>query len=450
MSNKEENRKQNCGSEQQRVGCALGGIYTALAINNVLPVLHSGPGCQLQSGTVLAKLNGGQNAYPYQETIIPCTDFSEADVIFGGSERFRKVIASSMKYYKTDLIVAVDGCTAEIVGDDIKEVAESFEGSDVPVIYATLPGFKGNNLYGHSQVLKAIIDQFLDGPVEKVEKQVNVWGIVPFYDATWQGTLVGIEKLLKDLGFKPNIIYGRNKGIEEVKKIPQAEWNLLLSPWLDLDIVKKLEKKYQTPFLHFDHVPSGPTETTKLIRAIAEFADLDKEFVEDYIRDGEEEYYYYISRQLASINEGINLPKTFSLIGSAAAAVSTVRFMVNDLGFVPKKVYIVENVPEKHEEAVRNALYDLELEDKDFELVFTDDGGLPAAELLQEETPGEVILGSTWDEVLARDLNATFFPISVPIGPGLIGRKSYFGYTGGVDFFVDFYTRLLEGGRTSI
>lgn len=33
-------------SEQQRVACALGGIYTALAIDKVLPVLHCGPGCQ--------------------------------------------------------------------------------------------------------------------------------------------------------------------------------------------------------------------------------------------------------------------------------------------------------------------------------------------------------------------------------------------------------------------
>ena len=132
--------KSNC-TEQQRVTCALGGIYTALAINKVLPVLHCGPGCQQQAGTVLGRANGGQNAYPYQETVIPCSDFCETDVVFGGTNKLKKLIEKSLEYFDAELLIAVSGCTAEIIGDDIEEVVSNFENQDVPVLSAQLPGF---------------------------------------------------------------------------------------------------------------------------------------------------------------------------------------------------------------------------------------------------------------------------------------------------------------------
>lgn len=180
-------------SEQQRTACALGGIYTALAIDNVLPVLHCGPGCQSQASSILGGCNGGQNAYSYQESIIPCTDFGESDVIFGGKQRLKKIIQGALENYKADMIIAVGGCTASIIGDDMEEVASYFSESRVPVLHAEIPGFKGNNLYGHSEILKSIIDQYLE-PSSIINKgQVNVWGIVPYYDTMWNGILEEIE-----------------------------------------------------------------------------------------------------------------------------------------------------------------------------------------------------------------------------------------------------------------
>ena len=252
-------------TEQQRVTCALGGIYTALAIEKVLPVLHCGPGCEQQAGTVLGRANGGQNSYPLQDTVIPCSDFCETDVVFGGTEKLRKLIDKSIDYFDSDLLIAVSGCTSEIIGDDIEEVANTFEDREVPVLHAKLPGFKGGNTYGHTQILKAIIEQYLK-PTGKVNpKQVNIWGIVPFYDPFWLGTLEKIEKLLVEIGLEPNIIYGRNKGIKDVDKIPSAGFNILLSPWIDLEIVQELEEKYNTPYLHFPNLPIGPTEDRKSV-----------------------------------------------------------------------------------------------------------------------------------------------------------------------------------------
>lgn len=439
--------------EQSRVACALGGVYTALAIDRVLPVMHCGPGCLAQAAGFLGSINGGQSPVPFEESTVPCTDFCNTDVVFGGAEHLRQVVGKALEYYDADLIIAVDGCTAEIVGDDISEVAESFEGSRIPVIYTKLPGFGGNNLWGHTQILKAIIEQYLPGGKPDPEKvnprQVNVFGIVPFFDTFWQGTLERLETLLTAIGLEPNIIYGRGHGIRNVNKIPYAGFNLVLSPWIDLEIAELLESRYGTPYLQFDNVPVGPTETTKFIRKLTEYAHLDAVNAEKYIRESEDRYYYYISRQEPFVYSCEYVPKDFYFIGSASAAVSVTRYMVNDVGAVPNRIYITDNVPKERQEAIRKSLYDVEIEDKDYEIVFTEDGGLAAADLRKEHAYRSVIFGSNWDLFTAKEIEAAFMPVCAPIGKTLVGRKNYFGYDGGVDFFADYYSEVITNPQVA-
>ncbi|MPM48671.1 Light-independent protochlorophyllide reductase subunit B [bioreactor metagenome] len=437
--------------EQQRVGCAIGGIYTALAIDRVMPILHSGPGCQDNAGRVVAGVNGGQSMGPISESIIPCTDFCEADVIFGGEGKLKKLIEKSIEYLDSDLFLVVDGCTAEIVGDDIEDVTRSFQGGSVPVIYSRLPGFKGNNLWGHSQVLQSIIEQYLTPSSKRTPRLVNVWGIVPYYDTMWAATLEKVAALLRELGLEPNIIYGQGSGVARLSRIPEAEFNLLLSPWVDLDVVQLLREKFGIPYFHYPVVPIGPTETTRFIRALADYAGLDKENAEAVIAREEERYYYYIQRHLRWLYACKALPKEFYINSSASAALALTRYLVNDLGLLPVKIYIVDNVPDQHQAQVREYFQDLELEIKDFEVVFTSDGGLMGAELKDKALVNPVsILGTAWDQLLATKRKITFVSVSAPYGDTLVGNKTYFGYDGAISLFADFYSDMVTKGTGSV
>lgn len=433
-------------SEQQRIACALGGIYTALAIDKVLPVLHCGPGCQQQAGAILARINGGQNAFPYQETILPCTAFTDNDVIFGGTKRLKETIGHALQAYKSDMIIAVSGCISEIIGDDMEMVAKSFQDSSIPVLYAEAAGIRGNNLHGHTNILKAIISQYLE-PVRQVNpRQVNVWGIIPYYDTFWMGILEELEQTLLAVGLKPNILYGHGKGLEEVRKIPAAEFNLLISPWVDLEIVQELEERFHTPFLHYPSLPIGPTETGRFLRELAAYASLDQSVVEAYIQKNEDRYYSYINRSIAWIYGCRVLPKRFFLNSSASAGLAVHRYLVNDLGLLPDKIYIAENVPKSHQKRVAGYFRDVEL-DEPIDIAFTDDGGLAAEELQKRELSGNpILLGSSWDDALAQNLKMPFIPISPPFGDVVVGPKHYFGYNGGLNLFADFHTTVANMG----
>ena len=114
--------------DKQRYKCALGAMQTVQAIDRVLPVLHSGPGCAQKLSASI-----GSSGY-FSPNIFPCTSINEKDVVFGGVKKLESTIDNALKVIDADLYVVLTGCIPEIVGDDSGEVVSRFEDADKPVI----------------------------------------------------------------------------------------------------------------------------------------------------------------------------------------------------------------------------------------------------------------------------------------------------------------------------
>ena len=276
--------------DKQRYKCALGAMQSVQAITRALPILHSGPGCAQKLSESI-----GSSGY-FSPNIFPCTSINEKDVVFGGVKKLNSTIENALKVVDADLYVVLTGCIPEIVGDDSGEVVSRFEDSDKPVIYAPTAGFKGNNYKGHEQVVDAIVEQYLKKSEKKQKGLVNIWADVPYQDLFWLGNLRELEKLVSELGLIPNTIFGYNRGIENINKIPEAEFNLLVSPWVGLNNMKKMERKLGIPYLHYKTLPIGATETGKFLREVGKFAGVDEQKVENVIKEHEDYYYYLIER----------------------------------------------------------------------------------------------------------------------------------------------------------
>lgn len=452
-----DRKKEFACAEQQRVGCALGGIYTALSIGGVLPILHSGPGCVHAMSSVLSLSNGGQNPVPFMELAIPSSNLKEANVVFGASDKLRSVLEHSLKYYKAEIFLIATGCSAEIIGEDISELMEEFSTPGKCVLHASLPGFKGNNVWGHSQVLSALIDGYVDeyGEREVVKGRVNVLGTVPFYDPMWAGTLEKLELLLRKIGLEPNILYGRGKGTRELRRIPTAEFNLVLAPWTDLDIAKKLKRKYGTPFVHYPCMPIGPTAEEELIRLLVKEVGLDEERTEEIIKDRADRYFYYFDRNLNWLFDMHNqrsLPREFFTNTSASAALSVTKYLVSDLGLSPRKIFIPEDVPKKHQKGVTELFIQTAgkyiTED---DIIFTDDGGLFEEYIkdVDQTVRKSAVFGSVWDDITAKKANMPYVPVGTPYGDVLIGDKNYFGTDGAIRLMADLYNDAESKGLVS-
>ena len=94
-----------------------------------------------------------------------------------------------------------------------------------------------------------------------------------------------------------NILFGNeSKGIDEWKTIPNAEFNIVASSWVGLDIAEHLKNKYKTPYVHFPYLPIGAIATSKFLRQVGEFGHLDKIKVENFIKKEEEKFYFHIEK----------------------------------------------------------------------------------------------------------------------------------------------------------
>lgn len=424
--------------DKQRYKCALGAMQSVQAIERALPILHSGPGCaqKLSEST-------GSSGY-FSPNIFPCTSINEKDVVFGGVKKLNSTIENALKVVDADLYVVLTGCIPEIVGDDSGEVVSRFEGGDKPVIYAPTAGFKGNNYKGHEQVVDAIIEQYLEKSDTKEKGLVNIWADVPYQDLFWLGNIRELEKLISELGLTPNTIFGYKRGIENINRIPKAEFNLLVSPWVGLGNMKKMERKLGIPYLHYNTLPIGATETSKFLREVGKFAGVDEEKVEAVIKEHEDYYYYLIERYADLFLENRVINKQFTVVADAQYSLGITKFLVNDLGLIPAKQFVVDDTPKKYREQITEEFKKLNF-GIEAEVSFETDGYKIHEEIKNHDYHGyPLVLGGYYEKEVTESLKGNFLNISWPVQDKVVFDSFYVGYSGGIRLIEDIYTVAVQ------
>ncbi|WP_010232883.1 nitrogenase component 1 [Clostridium arbusti] len=430
--------------EQPRYSCALGVQQTIVAIKRAVPIVHAGPGCS----TKISRLIGQGEGYAGGSTI-PCTNSSESEIVFGGEKKLKTVIDGAFKVIDADLYVVLSGCTSDIVGDNIESVTSEYQKKDKPIVFAETGGFKSNNYVSHDIVVNAIIDQYVDKFAEDktVEKGlVNVFVTIPYQDPYWNGNLEEIKRVLQGIGLKVNILFGNeSNGVEEWKTIPKAEFNIVVSSWVGLNIANHLKDKYNTPYFHFPYLPIGGGETTKFLRQVADYAKLDKTKVEAFITKEEEKFYSHIERTADFMLEfRYGIPRRFYTILDASYAVGFSKFLLNELGIIPAKQFIVDDTPEKYKQQIRDQFKTISPY-RSAEVTFSIDGGEVQEEIRKEpQNNRALILGSGWERDLAKDIGADLLIVSAPVNYRLILNCGYAGYNGGLRVIEDIYDRVLD------
>ncbi|MDR0654791.1 MAG: hydrogenase [Treponema sp.] len=434
--------------EQPRYTCALAAQQTVLAIPGALPIVHAGPGCSAKIREFTAVCGGHQGEGYGGGFNISCTNSYEQEIVFGGEKKLKSTINGALQIMKGDLFVVLTGCTADIVGDDTVNIAKEFADFDKPVVGVETAGFKGNGYLGHEMVVNAIIEQFI-GSVEPHPRKylVNVFSVVPFQDPYWRADLEILKKLLESIGLNVNILFGYDAdGVSEWKEIPNAQFNLLVSPWVGLSTVKLLERKYNTPFLHYPVLPVGAQETSAFLRSVASYAGIEKNIVEGVIQKQEKRFYKYLDSLIDFLTElRYNLPVELYTVADSAYALGTSVFLVNEMGFILKGVYIIDDPPESQYNQIREATM---LRDEIFKdnIFFESDGGLIQQGIIKKlnKSRRALFLGSGWERFLAQETKNNYSFLSLPLPETVILNKSFLGYRGGLALVEEIYSDVFK------
>ena len=421
--------------ENPKGGCVLAGINAVLgAINRVCPILHSGPGCCMQTTAADQGQSGHKHSCFVSGVSIPSSNMLEKEVVFGGVNKLKTTIQGSIDIMDADAFFVLTGCTAGIIGDDIESVTSKFREEGHEVYAIDTPGFAGDSNLGYEVIWNTFIDKVIEKDVPKDDKLVNIFGIVPYHDPFWSGTLEEIDRILSKLGLKVNTFFTKHQGIEDIKKSSGAALNIIVNPWLFNGPAKKFEEKFGVPSIRIPGLFVGATDTTKFIRAVQEALGLDEKLVEDVIEAEEDYVYSYLGQSI-----GVVSWKRFAVVADANSAVGYTRYLANDYSFTPVLVIVSEPIfRQEDKDRIEKEIRDLEYAKPPKVLFLTDQYEINQA-IREEEKEITLLVGSSNEREIALEKEIQFILGAFPINERLIFNRTYAGYRGSLTFTEDIY-----------
>ncbi|HWQ20895.1 MAG TPA: nitrogenase component 1 [Methanotrichaceae archaeon] len=428
--------------ESPRHSCALGGAYAAAsAIRGIIPLLHSGPGCSWANFFGLVAGSGGGCLGDFGAMITPCTYLLEKHVVFGGEEKLKELLYSTEKLMKADLLVVIPGCIPNMIGDNVPQIVDEYnEDHDVPAIHVKTAGFTGNSYRGYELFLDAAIDQYLKKPEEVKKGRVNILGFAPCQHIFWKGDLREVKRTLELTGLEVNPIFGDIQGIESLQSVPEAELNVVISPWLGIEAAKKLQDKFGTPFIVQEGLPIGPRDTETFIRRVGEKVGIPEDDLRRRLEPQIKESFQFFNYVGVGLYMGLT-DSYYAVVPESNIAIGLVRFLTNDAGLLPTVVIVTDSPPEEYKQSIKQRLTENLTSSEKPEVYFENDA-YKIENILDKHT-NIVILGSSMEKYLAADkYKALHLTVSFPSYDRLLLRRSYFGFFGGINLLEDLLTKL--------
>ena len=436
--------------ERPRTTCALGGaLATISALPRVVPIIHTALGCggnlsgatAFGSGYCGSSYSSGQSA--------PSSGITETEIVFGGSQRLQEEIESALELIDADLFVTVTGCMTEIIGDDVQGVISEFTDAKVPVIAVSTPSFKGDAYAGYEIVLNGIFNRISKLKKDSGGPLVNLLGVVPNFDPFFRGDLYELKRVLEKIGLSVNTFFTPDQSFENIRRAPNADLNIVLSRVWGIGTARFLEQKYETPYWVTD-LPIGPEATDRFLRLLTEKLDLSKAVTERVIEEENNEYYRYFERAVDVFTESEYKFYTATVTNSNYAIPIT-SFVQNELGWVPKKVFVTDVLNPEQKEAFEQAYAQTEIS---AEAVFETDTIKIAKQIgsyslqkregrYQNDFKPFFILGSSLEKALALKSGTGWLGISYPVYTRLIIDRGYAGYRGGLHLIEDIVDTLV-------
>lgn len=430
-------------------GCAVGAAYTVSAIKGGVPIANCGPGCMYKQFFLLCFDNAFQGSAGVGGGNIPSANVSEDDVVFGGTKTLDDLIKSSIAVVAGDLYVVLTGCTGELVGDDVASVVNTYKRAGYSVVQADVGGFKGSNLVGHEIVVRSIVEQYVgDYEGETQKGLVNLWFDIPYFNTNWRGDYLEIVRVLRGAGLEVNIFWGAQSGGSAAwRNIPKAQFNIVLSTWVGLDVAELLQQKYDQPYLHIPVVPIGEEATTAFVRQVVEFAGIDDVQAEKFIAEEADIYYYFLEHFSGFFSEyWYGLPSKFAVAGNSLDNLALTKFLSDQIGLIPVKQIITDNPPERHRTLIVEEFMNLS-DGVSVEPEFIEDGYLVEQSLKNTDFGASVplILGSSWETDIAAEKEALLLEVGMPITEEVALNRSYIGYRGALTLLERIYTATVGG-----
>lgn len=397
----------------------VGAMRIATAMEGVHYVLHAPQG-DTYADLLFTMIERRDRRPP-----VTYTTFQARDLGGDTAEMVKTSVRDAYDRFKPQVMLVGESCTAELIQDQPGSLAKSM-GLPIPVVSLELPAYSKKENWGASETLYHLVRTLLlpvvpppNTPRPKRDPQIrpkaNIIGPTAL-GFRCRDDIREVVKLLAEIGVDVNVIAPMGSTPDDLKRIPDADFNICLYPEIALTTCTWLTRSFGQPVIKT--VPIGVSATRDFIAEIGKVADID---VSDALARSQSDTLgnWDAARISTAANPNASrLPwysrsvdstyltgKRVFIFGDATHALAAARIATEELGFtlVGIGTYSREFAREVREVAKKHGL----------EAVISDD--YLAVEAKVAEAAPELVLGTQMERHIAKRLGIPCAVISAPI-----------------------------------
>jgi len=311
----------------------IGAMRVATCMKDVHYVLHAPQG-DTYADLLFTMIERLQKRPP-----VTYTTFQARDLGGDTAQLFIDAVLQANERFKPNAILVGASCTAELIQDDPGGLALGLKLS-TPVIPLELPAYQRKENWGSSETFYHLVRQLnrqqamSQGVNQETQEasnlkrpSCNILGPTAL-GFRHRDDVTEISKLLTDLGIEVNVIAPMNASVEDIKRIPSADFNVVLYPETAQTTATWLEREFQQPFTKT--IPIGHKGTIAFMHEVLTLAKqpIDESIINELAKKSRASWY------AASVDSTYLTHKRVFIFGDATHAIAAARVASEEMGFL--------------------------------------------------------------------------------------------------------------------
>jgi light-independent protochlorophyllide reductase subunit B len=368
----------------------VGAMRIASSMNGLHYVLHAPQG-DTYADLLFTMIERRSSRPP-----VTYTTFEARDLGGDTAELFKTAVLGAYERWAPQAMIVGASCTAELLQDDPGGLTRALR-LPIPVIPLELPAYQKKENWGASETFYRLVRSLAAAPRARVpgaRPRCNLLGPTAL-GFRHRDDVREISGILARLGVEICVTAPLGAAPEDITRLGEADFNVVLYPEIALPAAKWLEKNHNQPFTQT--IPIGVGATRAFIQEVATLAGVDPAAALD---DGSSRSPWY-SR---SVDSTYLTDKRVFIFGDATHAIAAARAARAELGF---KVVGLGTYSREFARELRS-----EAEACGAEALIADD--YLEVEAKVTELQPELILGTQMERHIAKRLGIPCAVISAP------------------------------------
>ena len=370
----------------------IGAIRIAASMRGVHLVLHAPQGDTYAD--LLFTMIERRNTRPP----VTYTTFQARDLGADTAEIFKTACREAVERFAPDVVLVGASCTAELIQDNPAGLAAALNLA-IPVVSLELPSYQKKENWGAAETFYRLVRTFAPAPagvapLRAPGKVCNILGPASL-GFRHRDDIVEVTKLVESLGLTINVVAPLGAGVDDLARIPAADFNIVLYPEIAGVAAEWLKRSHGQPFVALP--PIGALATEAFVAAVGKAAGLDPAII-PAVRSRLPWY----SR---SVDSTYLTGKRVFIFGDATHAVAAAHVAAKELGFT---VCGLGTYSREYAREVRAAAAEFGVE------ALISDDHMAVEEAIIAAQP-ELVLGTQMERHVAKRLRIPCAVISSPV-----------------------------------